>query len=642
VVDVYDLGLYFSFKMPPKKKGGKRSKKAMDLGEFLNSTGDPSPGMVTKIHYMADDGDDVAPKQVVLPTAPRSARGPTIDPSTISDHPPFIARVGNLPFQMADHDLEMFFSGLSILETKLEEDPMNPAKMLGYGTIEFASKVDLLEALEKHEDTMRGRKIRVEVPGSSDHGGRGDRYRDRGPRDENQGERSNECADWRSARPDPAPPRGGGFEDRSGGGGFGDRRGGFGDRDRRDNDDFDRFADRGDRDRGRDNDNFDRFADRGDRDRGRDNDNFDRFADRGDRSSRGGFGDRRDGGGFDRDRRDGGGFDRDRRDGGGYDRDRRDGGFGGRRGGFEEDERSSWRREAPATPAREEPQERQKLQLAPRTKPLPAEGEKVADKAEPGEEPKRSASIFGDAKPVDIAAKEKEKVKPKKETPAVVKPKNEDLFGAAKPVDTLAREKEIEEKLAKKKLEEASSKRKEEPKQVDSWRDRDRDDRDRKSVWDRRDDRGPRRDGDRDRDERSYDRRDNRDYDRRDNRDYDRRDNRDYDRRDNRDYDRRDNRDYDRKDNRDYDRRDDRDLDRRDRPRYEDERPSSRNENDRTDNNNKKQGDEKKKPAKEKKAKEEPLNDEERFKKAQPKKKGNKAALDVKSYSTIDLEEELA
>ena len=135
----------------------------------------------------------------------------------------------------------------------------------------------------------------------------------------------------------------------------------------------------------------------------------------------------------------------------------------------------------------EAPRERPRLQLAKRTVP------KEEDSAAPAPASNQS-SIFGGAKPVDTAKKEKEieeklektrlkvqdqrsersssadkdrsgdddeetlekekEKEPEKERPAPKKPSAASIFGQAKPVDTAAREKEIEERLRKRKEEE--------------------------------------------------------------------------------------------------------------------------------------------------------------------------------------------
>lgn len=110
----------------------------------------------------------------------------------------------------------------------------------------------------------------------------------------------------------------------------------------------------------------------------------------------------------------------DDRDGGGF-RER----YGGRRSGYEE--RGS--RDGPMRRDASPPKERPKLQLQPRT--LPIEPIVVAKVEDEEEESRRSPSPPR-PKPVPAA----------------------NIFGAAKPVDTAAREKEIEERLEKERQEE--------------------------------------------------------------------------------------------------------------------------------------------------------------------------------------------
>lgn len=96
----------------------------------------------------------------------------------------------------------------------------------------------------------------------------------------------------------------------------------------------------------------------------------------------------------------------------------------------------------------EPPRERPKLQLAKRSVETASEEKSTSAAA--------NAAIFGGAKPVDTAKKERE-IEERlatvaiKEDEAAKEPqkKSADIFGAAKPVDTAAKEREIEEKLKK-------------------------------------------------------------------------------------------------------------------------------------------------------------------------------------------------
>jgi len=102
--------------------------------------------------------------------------------------------------------------------------------------------------------------------------------------------------------------------------------------------------------------------------------------------------------------------------------------------------------------------ERPRLQLAKRTVPT--------DKPVEDPAPAAASSIFGGAKPVDTAKKEREieeklKATTIKEPEPPKKPTSTDIFGAAKPVDTARKEREIEERLRKKQEEEESRLKKE-------------------------------------------------------------------------------------------------------------------------------------------------------------------------------------
>lgn len=405
--------------------------------------------MVVNKSSWAEESEDneedryVAPERLVLPTAPRTAREPDVDPERIPREPPFTAYIANLPFEVDDEDIIRFFQDLKVKSIRLPREGGEGGRFKGFGYVEFETRNDLADALTKNDDVMGNRKIRVDVAeGEGGNQRRG--FSDRGGRDEDRLDRSEGVSDWRAA-PRDAPSRDGGRDDRSPGRGGYDRdrrdegRGGFGDRDRGG------YGDRGygDRDRGG----------YGDRDRGG-------FGDR-DRD-RGGYGDRDRGGYGDRDR--GGGFgDRDR---GGYgDRDRDRGGrYGGGGGRYDDDRRGGsgyrdggrddpWRRDRDSGPRglssgdSSTPKERPKLNLMPRSAPR---GEEKKESGGGGS----SSSIFGAARPVDTASREKEiENKLISKDPPIRRETGGsgggNIFGAARPVDTAARERQIEEKLRK-------------------------------------------------------------------------------------------------------------------------------------------------------------------------------------------------
>ncbi|XP_069119584.1 eukaryotic translation initiation factor 4B-like isoform X3 [Argopecten irradians] len=341
---------------------------------------------------MDDMGDMDYAKPMIdrskLPTAPKASRGPDVDMSKVPSSPPFTAFIGNLPYEASERSIEDFFQNLNVANVRL---PNDGGRLRGFGYVEFADRQSLIDALSMNDETMGGRQIRVDLAGQNQQNAGGDRggfdkrendgpdrtdsdWRRRDPQQDNHTEpdRSSASGRWSSNRDrdDRGPPSRGGYDnDRGfergpprGGGGFSRYEEAPPSRDRYD----DRGPSRGFDDRG---------PSRGFRDDRGPSRGYDRYDDRGGRD--GGYGD--------------GG----RRGYGGYRNDNPDNRYGNRY------DRSS------QEPSQEGPKERPRLNLQPRTKPVeePVKTEAVP-KPKPAEN--RSASIFGNAKPVDTAAKERE------------------------------------------------------------------------------------------------------------------------------------------------------------------------------------------------------------------------------------------
>ncbi|XP_033224346.1 eukaryotic translation initiation factor 4B-like isoform X2 [Belonocnema kinseyi] len=429
------------------KKGKKSKGKTVALHDFLADTPGGLPSIPLKSTNWADDIEEEhdgymsrsSKEPVVLPTAPRAAREPGFNEENIPTHPPFVAYVSNLPYDIAEEDLADFFEGMNISSMRL---PKELNKLRGYGYVEFEDRQSLIDALAMTDATLQSRRIRIEVSNSSNDERRGgrmgrDNRRDGGFEDSEQ----RTSGDWRSGPRDDGPSDGDRYRNR----------GGFENRDR-------------DRDRKEEKEETDNtpgaWRSGGDRERPafREKVGDDREKDWG--SSRYG-GDR-------------GSRDRD----GDRDRDRSGSGFGPRRnyGGD-----SNWDRERTHTKpsaSDSEPSElrtRPKLQLQPRTKPVEQiiVKEEVSEEAPVAAAPEPAATI-----PVQVSAV--------------------NIFGSAKPVDTSAREREIEERLNKTY---ADSKAKEEPesekrtaKEGTAWGRRNGDGREEKEkskpTWRSEDDRG--------------------------------------------------------------------------------------------------------------------------------------------------------
>ncbi|KAK9503542.1 hypothetical protein O3M35_010076 [Rhynocoris fuscipes] len=436
-------------------KKNKKKWKPVAINELLDST-----PVRTPVGNWADEVDEedansyeIKAEKYVLPTAPRASRGTTIDESKVPYSAPFQAYLSNIPYDLTENELINFFQNLKVKSVRLPRDEKGGNRAKGYGYIEFEDRSSLISALTLGENTLKGRPIRIELTTSADNNnrpGRGNRgLRDGGRSDMGGGGSDRTAGNWRTGPRDDFDDRGGGGSgyDRGGyGSGRRDFGGGGGGGFSRNYEDRSFFRD----ERGPDRDRFGRGDDRSKddfRERGGFNQGgFDRggFGGR-DRDDRG-FSRDRDDRGFSRDRDDGRGFSRDRDDRGGFssfsDRSDRGGGGGSftrrdddrfnrgddqggnwREGGRENFSRMDDRRDRDrfgggggvgrrddlppidrggggGGGGNAEVKVRPKLKLLPRSNTTPAENESEA--------PAASSSIFGGAKPVDTAARERE------------------------------------------------------------------------------------------------------------------------------------------------------------------------------------------------------------------------------------------
>ncbi|XP_028681699.1 eukaryotic translation initiation factor 4Ba isoform X1 [Erpetoichthys calabaricus] len=303
----------------------------------------------------------------ILPTAPRAAREPNVNRSCLPRSPPYTAFLGNLPYEVSEESIKDFFRGLNISAVRLPRELGNPERLKGFGYAEFDDVESLLQALSLNEASLGNRRIRVDVADQSQEKDREERSMSGRDRDRNRGDSGPDKtdSDWR-ARPsgdDDGRPRRG--EDS-----FGERS--------RDRYESDRFRDGPRREMDRYDGGRERYRERYD---DRDRRDFDKLG----YDARSG-GRRPFGSGFRRDYED-------RRDDFRGSNDR----YGDRYGDKEDRyERRDDRREERGPP------QRPKLNLKPRS--VPKEEVVVA----PSSQTSRAASIFGGAKPVDTAAKERE------------------------------------------------------------------------------------------------------------------------------------------------------------------------------------------------------------------------------------------
>lgn len=384
--------------------------KTLNLNDFLGTDQDAPSGYAvvnTRRINWADTMENEAvdekftidykkDEKIILPTAPKAARGPDVDMSRVPNRPPYTVYLGNLPYDVCDEDVIKFFRTLKVSSVRLPRESGDKGRMRGFGYAEFPDRSTLLEALAYNNENLKNRSIKVSLAEEHDN-----ESRERGGGRE-MGRSDRELGgDWRSMPKDEGdddrressfggPPRG--YDDD---GGF--RRSNFGR-------DPDRAYDSRDRPRG-----FgDRDQDRGYERRGGTGSSYERPRE----YDRGGYGGRREfgssysseGRGF----REGGG--------GGYRDSYRDDRYGG-------DDRDDRNDSGP-------PRERKKLQLKPRSVPA-------------GEEQKQ---------PEAAAAPPQQQQAPSQQS--APKPSAAAIFGGARPVDTAAREREIEARLARQREEE--------------------------------------------------------------------------------------------------------------------------------------------------------------------------------------------
>ncbi|XP_076296525.1 eukaryotic translation initiation factor 4B isoform X2 [Lasioglossum baleicum] len=396
--------------MPSGKKAKKKWQKTQDLVDFLDVRG-TTPTVPIKPLSWADDVEDdhhgtytprSSKEPVVLPTAPRAARDPRGMDDDVPTSPPFVASLSNLPYDVDEDYLTEFFADMKIVNIRL---PKDSTKLKGYGYIEFEDRQSLIDALNLPNTSMKTRRVRIDVMNSSNDDRRGGRM-GRDNRRDGYDDPERTSGDWRSG-PRDSPADGDSYRSRY------DNR----DRDRRDDreaSDFDNNKPGGWRentDRGRP-----MMRDRG----GFRDDDKDREWSRYDRGSRDRDGDRRSN-------------------------------FGPRRNyGEAEYDRDADSRSRP------------KLQLQPRTKPVEAGADQPikddppsapatasAPAAAPAPPPANTPAPARASSPTSAPAPAPAPAPTPASAHAPASAPSTNIFGAARPVDTAAREREIEERLAK-------------------------------------------------------------------------------------------------------------------------------------------------------------------------------------------------
>jgi len=199
----------------------------MSLSEFHNSVAvtqdDTSSGPSNQVRMnWADEMDkltnDESPNPTfvfdrsVLPTAPKSILKPDIDLELVPKTKPFRAFIANISFEADEEKVKSFFKELKVVHIHLATDPGGRSKGSGY--IDFDDRDSLIAALNKNETTFINRPLRISLNETSrgyertgGYGERregGDRYGNRQQSNDSGALRSDESS-WRRTEPDESP-----------------------------------------------------------------------------------------------------------------------------------------------------------------------------------------------------------------------------------------------------------------------------------------------------------------------------------------------------------------------------------------------------------------------------------------------------
>lgn len=135
-----------------------------------------------------------------LPTAPKSVRQSELDLENIPKRGPFKAFLGNISFEADETMIRNFFKDLKVVHVHMTVDQGGRSK--GSGTVEFEDREGLIAALNKNENLLNNRPVRItllEARSDNREGGRGGYMQ----RDDGEPLKSDE-SDWRRPR-EPEP-----------------------------------------------------------------------------------------------------------------------------------------------------------------------------------------------------------------------------------------------------------------------------------------------------------------------------------------------------------------------------------------------------------------------------------------------------
>lgn len=163
-----------------KKKGAfnKNNKVTLNLNDFQNLTS-AAPSTGGSLNWADESSGPVtssssyqrAPQVIELPSAPKASR--EIDVNSVPEFAPFTARVRNLPFDCDENDLANVFGKFELTDVKIVMDQVT-SRPKGYAFVEFKTRACLIEALQMQDLRLESRQLGIEVSTrrTNDGGGR--------------------------------------------------------------------------------------------------------------------------------------------------------------------------------------------------------------------------------------------------------------------------------------------------------------------------------------------------------------------------------------------------------------------------------------------------------------------------------------
>lgn len=139
--------------------GGAASPSRHESAQSFEQT---SPDMQESRKSVTDAATEEGPNDGYRQQQPRREYNNDGPSRPIPEQGPFSAYVGNLPFKALEGDVADFFEGLKIEDIRLPLD-YQTQRPKGFAYVKFESRDDLAQALERNQQSMGGRQIRVDV-----------------------------------------------------------------------------------------------------------------------------------------------------------------------------------------------------------------------------------------------------------------------------------------------------------------------------------------------------------------------------------------------------------------------------------------------------------------------------------------------